>query len=514
MQQNQPVAYASRAMSSSEINYAQIEKELLAIVYGCERFNMYTYGAEIEVLSDHKSLEIIFKKPLFKVPPRLQRMRLRLQRYNLKERYVPGKFLYIADTLSRAIVQSSVPTDDDMHHDMEHFIHSVILDLSISDMKSMELQQLNCNDPAMQLLHREMKEYATQYGINIITTSPTYSQANGLAEKAVNIVKNLLRMECNLNEGLMEYCNTPISNFPYSPNQMLFSRRTRTRVPVHLLVLVPQNCHDVPELLEKPGDKHLSRAIVTGKHDTPRSYMITDESGREYRRNRRHIHLTQEPLVTILDNDLTDDSQPETMQSIVSSLSVTRESDANLEPDLPDTVATSVPRRSTRIAVNVCNQESTTFLRAKNCAELYTRGQTISGVYAIDPDGKGAFDVYYDQTTTGGGWTVIQKRQNGPVDFNRTWDDYTNGFGNFLIGEFWLGLNKISRLTQNETENKLRVDVVASNKAVYGEYASIGIGDRNSNYTLSLGNFSNNNVIHDGLKHHKASQRPLIWYLG
>lgn len=47
MQQNQPVAYASRAMSSSEINYAQIEKELLAIVYGCERFNMYTYGAEI-----------------------------------------------------------------------------------------------------------------------------------------------------------------------------------------------------------------------------------------------------------------------------------------------------------------------------------------------------------------------------------------------------------------------------------------------------------------------------------
>ena len=61
MQQNKPVAYASRAMSSSQINYAQIEKELLAIVYGCERFNMYTYGAEIEVLSDDKPLESIFK---------------------------------------------------------------------------------------------------------------------------------------------------------------------------------------------------------------------------------------------------------------------------------------------------------------------------------------------------------------------------------------------------------------------------------------------------------------------
>ena len=147
LQQNQPVAYASRAMSSSESNYAQIEKKLLAIVYGCERFNMYTYGAEIEVLSDHKPLESIFKKPLFKVPPRLQRMRLRLQKNNLKVRYVPGKFLYIADTLSRAFDQSNAPTDDDMHHGMEHFIHRVIIDLPISDVKLMELRELNCSDP-------------------------------------------------------------------------------------------------------------------------------------------------------------------------------------------------------------------------------------------------------------------------------------------------------------------------------------------------------------------------------
>ena len=71
MQQNQPVAYASRAISNPEVNHAHMEKELLAIDFGCERFNMYTYGTEIEVLSDHKPLESIFKKPLFKVPPRL-----------------------------------------------------------------------------------------------------------------------------------------------------------------------------------------------------------------------------------------------------------------------------------------------------------------------------------------------------------------------------------------------------------------------------------------------------------
>ena len=72
----------------------------------------------------------------------------------------------------------------------------------------------------------------------------------------VHIVKNLLRKECNLNEGLMEYRNTPISNFPHSPNQMLFSRQIRTRVPVHPSVLVPQVCHDIPELLEKQQTKY------------------------------------------------------------------------------------------------------------------------------------------------------------------------------------------------------------------------------------------------------------------
>ena len=78
-----------------------------------------------------------------------------------------------------------------------------------------------------------------QYGISIITTSPTYSQANGLAEKTLHIVKNFLRKQCNLSEGLMEYRNTSISNFPYSPHQMLFSRQIHKRVPVHdILVLL------------------------------------------------------------------------------------------------------------------------------------------------------------------------------------------------------------------------------------------------------------------------------------
>ena len=153
MQQGQPVAYASRALSNSEINCAPIEKEMLAIVFGCERFNMYTHEAEVEVNSDHKPLENIFKKPLFKVPPCLQRMRLRLQKYDIKVRYVPGKFHYIADTLSRACGESHIPNDYDMHQDMEYFIHSIVSNLPISDVKLKELREFISDDPTMQMLH-------------------------------------------------------------------------------------------------------------------------------------------------------------------------------------------------------------------------------------------------------------------------------------------------------------------------------------------------------------------------
>jgi len=84
---------------------------------------------------------------------------------------------------------------------------------------------------------------------------------------------------------------------------------------------------------------------------------------------------------------------------------------------------------------------------SRNCADLYKAGERISGVYTIKPDDGDPFDVYCDQKTAGGGWTVIQKRLDGSVDFYRGWADYKRGFGN-LNGEFWLGLDKMHRLTK------------------------------------------------------------------
>ena len=96
LQLQQPVSFASRALTQTETRYAQIEKELLAIVFACEKFDKYIFGRDIvNVETDHKPLEEIFKKSLCNAPARLQRMLLRLQRYSLKVRYKKGPLMLI-----------------------------------------------------------------------------------------------------------------------------------------------------------------------------------------------------------------------------------------------------------------------------------------------------------------------------------------------------------------------------------------------------------------------------------
>jgi hypothetical protein len=82
------VAFASRALTPTEQNYAQIEKECLSIVFACQRFHHYLYGA------DHKPLIAIFSKPLLNAPKRMQSMLLALENCNLKVVYKPGPEMY------------------------------------------------------------------------------------------------------------------------------------------------------------------------------------------------------------------------------------------------------------------------------------------------------------------------------------------------------------------------------------------------------------------------------------
>ena len=75
LQKGEPVPYASRALTPVETRYAQIEKELLAIVFACKRFDTYIYGRDmVTVETDHKPLEAIVRKALNSAPQRLQRI--------------------------------------------------------------------------------------------------------------------------------------------------------------------------------------------------------------------------------------------------------------------------------------------------------------------------------------------------------------------------------------------------------------------------------------------------------
>jgi len=102
MQEGKVIEYASRALTKSEVAYAHIEKELVSIVYCLSRFDTYCYGRHVVVETDHRPLLAIYKKALAASPKRLQRMWLRLQRYDLELVFRPSGEMIMADTLSRA----------------------------------------------------------------------------------------------------------------------------------------------------------------------------------------------------------------------------------------------------------------------------------------------------------------------------------------------------------------------------------------------------------------------------
>ena len=101
IQDDGPVAFASKALTPTEQRYANNERELLACVFGAERFRTYVFGRHFTIESDHKSLEQISMKNLADAPVCLQRMLLRLQDYDFTIKYRPGEEMVIADTLSR-----------------------------------------------------------------------------------------------------------------------------------------------------------------------------------------------------------------------------------------------------------------------------------------------------------------------------------------------------------------------------------------------------------------------------
>ncbi len=149
IQEEHPIAYASRSMSEAETRYAQIEKELLSVLFALERFNSYTYGAKVLVENDHKPLEIILKKSLHDAPPRLQRMLLRLQKYDFVIKHKPGKDLVVADTLSRAPLPD---IDPEIEKEISCYVHTLLSTLPVTDKMMARLKRATSEDESLQQL--------------------------------------------------------------------------------------------------------------------------------------------------------------------------------------------------------------------------------------------------------------------------------------------------------------------------------------------------------------------------
>jgi len=170
------------------------------------------------------------------------------------------------------------------------------------------------------------RKFAAEHNFEIVTSSPKYPKANGLAEIYCGVTKNL-KKKCreegsDFREALREYRNTPLAGYEYSPAQILMSRRLKTGLPVRAELLKPQIPADyINQVKEKKlkikaqhdktarraekryqvGEKIVERTPhaktwehgeIIKVHETPRSYVVKTAKGTVVRRNQEHLRST------------------------------------------------------------------------------------------------------------------------------------------------------------------------------------------------------------------------------
>ncbi|XP_074545709.1 angiopoietin-related protein 3-like isoform X2 [Halichoeres trimaculatus] len=135
-----------------------------------------------------------------------------------------------------------------------------------------------------------------------------------------------------------------------------------------------------------------------------------------------------------------------------------------------------------------------------DCSELFNRGEELSGVYTIRPNRSKPFMAFCDMSR-GFGETVIQRRKDGSVSFDQTWDKYENGFGD-LQGEFWLGLRKIHSLaTDGNSVLNIQLEDYKQDRH-FSEY-SFHLDGPESNYSIHLTHLSGD--LPDPLSNHSGT---------
>ena len=154
-----PIAFKSRPTTPAEKNYCPLERETLAIVFGCSKFHDYLYGRQFTVESDHKPLKSIFNNPMHKAPARIQNFMLFLQKYDFHIEYIEGTSIEMCstDTISRATPQTTnepeIPEAEIKVH-----VHQIISSLPITDRRLQSIRTETDKDEALQIVKQHIQE--------------------------------------------------------------------------------------------------------------------------------------------------------------------------------------------------------------------------------------------------------------------------------------------------------------------------------------------------------------------
>ncbi|KAK9722240.1 RNase H-like domain found in reverse transcriptase [Popillia japonica] len=304
-QNNAVIGYASRTLTKTERNYTQIEKELLAVVFACIRFDqLITANPKVTVKTDHKPLLSILNKSLTKAPKRLQKMMLQLQRY------------------ARRILAV------------------------------MEFPEIVCTDNGTNFVNKAFQDFSRKWFFKHTTSAPNHQQGNGKAEATVKIAKNLIKKVEEENGdiwlALLHVRNTP-NKVGFSPTERLFSRNTRTTIRTIKINLLPKPIADVTKHIEnqrrlskgyydrntrKYPDLKIGQPVSVQKEVNVKPRQETEEStsDKETTQNDTHDKLTMPPES---EDDVS--SKPATTRQSETTPARRDPEETQLDEDLPTT---------------------------------------------------------------------------------------------------------------------------------------------------------------------------------
>ncbi|XP_064845580.1 angiopoietin-related protein 1a [Oncorhynchus masou masou] len=128
----------------------------------------------------------------------------------------------------------------------------------------------------------------------------------------------------------------------------------------------------------------------------------------------------------------------------------------------------------------------------KDCYQVRQAGHSTSGMYLLKSEGSDRLiQAWCEHGLDNGGWTVLQRRKDGSVNFFRNWENYKKGFGN-IDSEYWLGLENIYNLGK-QGDYRLLVELEDwVGKKVYAEYSSFHLEPESEGYRLRLGTYQGN----------------------